>query len=260
MKLALKLTLGLALVAGLAVAAVGSRFIVSASKHPNALWHIVHDVCAPTQKATGKPGPCIAVDLAGGYAVLKDLRGETQVLVIPTQKITGIESAALLEPSSPDYWADAWAARRYVEGYAHKAIPRDDIALAVNSVYGRSQSQLHIHVDCVRADVAAALQANLPRLGPSWSRFSLPLPGGRYRAMWLAGADLGGRDPFKLLAGGAPGAKTHMGDETLVLVGITRPDGAPGFVLLAHRANPAIGDDGHGEYLMDHHCKVLGAG
>ena len=257
MSLVWKTSFGVIIVGALIAALLGARLVASASRHPNALWHIVHDLCVPAEVATHKPGPCVAVDLAGGYAVLKDLRGQTQVLVIPTQKITGIESEALLEPSSPNYWADAWAARTYVEGYLHRPIPRDDLALAVNSVYGRSQSQLHIHVDCVRPDVVGALKTNLPRLSSRWSRFSLRLPGGRYYAMWLPGAELGDRDPFKLLAEGQVGAKAHMGDETLALVGITGPDGAPGFVLLAHRANPALGDDGHGEYLMDHHCKVL---
>ena len=46
-------------------------------------------------------------------------------------------------------------------------MPRDDISLAVNSVYGRSQNQLHIHIDCVRSDVRNALRAADPTIrGP----------------------------------------------------------------------------------------------
>jgi CDP-diacylglycerol pyrophosphatase len=35
--------------------------------------------------------------------------------------------------------------------------PRDTISLALNSEFGRSQNRLHIHIDCVGADVRTAL-------------------------------------------------------------------------------------------------------
>jgi CDP-diacylglycerol pyrophosphatase len=258
MNLSWKSSLVALLIGGLVIAAIGARLVASARTNPNALWDVVHGVCVPAARTTRKPGPCAAVDLADGYAVLKDLRGATQVLVIPTERVSGIESAALLAPGSPNYWADAWSARSYVAGYAHRPVQRDDVALVVNSAYGRSQNQLHIHVDCVRPEVAAALKASLHRLGPSWSRFTLKLDGRRYRAMWLAGADLEARDPFKLLARD-PSARADMGAQTLAVVGITAPDGTPGFVLLSHAANLATGDNGHAEELMDHGCRVLGA-
>ena len=59
-----------------------------ANADPTALWTIVHDQCVPDQEASSDPAPCSLVDLdAGewhGYAVLKDLVGATQFLVIPT--------------------------------------------------------------------------------------------------------------------------------------------------------------------------------
>ncbi|HUZ11467.1 MAG TPA: CDP-diacylglycerol diphosphatase [Caulobacteraceae bacterium] len=254
-KLGSAILAGCVLVAG--VLAVG--VIASSAADPSALWQIVHGLCVPDERASHLPAPCAAVDLARGYAVLKDERGATQVLVIPTARVGGIESAAVLAPSAPDYWQDAWEARRFVERYAHRAIPRDDIALAVNSIHGRSQNQLHIHVDCVAAGVRRALRADLARIGPRWSRRSFDLAGRRYRAMWVAGADLGARNPFALLADGDPAARAHMGLETLALVGARRPDGTPGFVLLSDRADLAAGDNGHAESLMDHQCKVLSA-
>jgi CDP-diacylglycerol pyrophosphatase len=75
--------------------------------------------------------------------------------------------------------------------------------------------------------------------------------------MRLAGDDLGRRNPFKLLAIGDPAARADMGLETLVVAPVTLPGGAPGYVLLADRANPTAGDYGSGEELMDHTCKVL---
>jgi CDP-diacylglycerol pyrophosphatase len=189
--------------------------------------------------------------------VLKDQRGDDQVLVIPTARLSGIESPALLDPAAPNYFEAAWEARRYVERFAGQTIPRDDIALAVNSVDGRSQNQLHIHVDCVRRSVKQALDAALPRIGPGWSRFRLTLMGERYRARWVAGEDLGERNPFALLAED-PAARPRMGRETLAVVGAVK-DAEPGFVLLSDNADLARGDEGHGESLTDASCRVLRA-
>jgi CDP-diacylglycerol pyrophosphatase len=224
---------------------------------PDALWNIVSGQCVPSQQAKHDPAPCLSVDLAGGYAVLKDQSGATQVLVIPTTRVTGIESPALLDPAAPNYWAAAWKARDDVAALAHRDIPREDLALAVNSVYGRSQDQLHIHVDCIRADVRDALNAALDRVGPKWTPLDVSLAGHRYKAMRIAGEDLGDRDPFKLLAAGDPVAHADMGVETLVLAGAVFEDGSPGFILLSDRADPSTRDPAAGESLMDHGCQVL---
>lgn len=246
------------LCAALALASLGVTSCARAAD-PDALWKIVHDKCAPNQATTNNPAPCLAVDLADGYAVLKDIRGKTQVLVIPTAKITGIESPDLLAPSAPNYWRAAWAARTFVGKFAARDTPRPDVILAVNSIDGRSQNQLHIHVDCIDPQVRDALQAALPDIGPQWRPLNVDLAGHRYDAMRLPGDDLT-QNPFKLLADGDPAARADMGLETLVVAGVQFPGGAPGFVLLADHADLAAGDHGSGEDLMDHSCRVLGSG
>jgi CDP-diacylglycerol pyrophosphatase len=224
---------------------------------PDALWNIVNGQCVPSQQAKQDPAPCLSVDLAGGYAVLKDQKGATQVLVIPTTRVGGIESPALLSPAAPNYWADAWNARQDVEQLAHRDIPREDLALAVNSVYARSQDQLHIHLDCIRPDVRDALNAAIDRIGPHWAPLDISLAGHRYKAMRIAGEDLGDANPFKLLADGDPTARAEMALETLVVVGADFADGAPGFILLSDRFDPSMHDAASGESLMDHDCQVL---
>ena len=121
--------------------------------------------------------------------------------------------------------------------------------LAINSAYGRSQDQLHIHIDCLRPDVRTALRAT--RLGDDWSDLPAPLAG--WRARRWAGAGIGAgtgpmRDPFRMIA--TPAA--DMGRHTLVLTGAVDP---PGFVLLDRQAAPPL-DRGHGESLLDHQCGV----
>lgn len=228
-----------------ALLAVFALSAAPAHADPNALWTIVHDQCVPNQQQHGGPAPCADVDLPGGYAVLKDLVGATQFLLIPTARISGIEDPAILDAEAPDYFAAAWRARRFVEQRAGLALPRDLISLAINSAAARTQNQLHIHVDCARTDVREALGRNISGVGPEWATFPEPLVGQRYQAMAVAGEDLDGVDPFRLLANDAP----DMGAETLVAVGTHLTDGGPGFVLLA---NSAADGGGHGEDLQDH--------
>ena len=146
---------------------------------PDALWKLVHDKCVPGQEQKGDPAPCALVDLregdAKGYVVLKDLVGATQYLLIPTARVSGIESASLLAPEAPNYFADAWRERSYTERAAQHPLPRQTISLAINSAFGRSQNQLHIHIDCIRADVREVLQRQLAVIGTAGRRYPNPL-------------------------------------------------------------------------------------
>ncbi len=224
---------------------------------PDALWKIVHGQCVPNQQSTGNPAPCAEVNLAVGYAVLKDLRGATQYLVIPTAEIPGIESPALLQPDAPNFWAAAWAARHFVEEKAGRSIPIDDLGMVVNSAHGRSQNQLHIHVDCVLPAVKRAVVADERQIGPGWAPLDAELAGHRYRAMRLLEADLATHDPFKLLADGDSEARADMGRETLAVLGAHFPDGSDGFILLSDRADLVGMDVASSESLLDHDCTVL---
>ena len=242
------------------LAAVGLMIGLTAPRasaaNPDAIWHIVHDQCAPDMAAKGAPAPCDAVDLAGGFAILKDLHGATQLLLIPTDRITGIEAPEILAPGAKNYWQEAWSARPIFQRRAGRPVPREDVALAINSKYGRSQNQLHIHIDCVRADVRQTLDANQRLIGSSWSVLNVDLAGRRYRARRVEGADLGSSNPFRLLAED-PQARADMGRETLVVIGASFQGGKPGFVLLSDRADPLRADIGHGEDLLDPTCKLL---
>ena len=212
----------------------------------------------PDEKDNHSPRPCEEVNLAGGYAVLKDIVGNTQFLLIPTTRVSGIESPKILAPNAPNYWEAAWQARRFVDERARRTLPRNDIGLAINSISGRTQNQLHIHVDCMRLDVIAALREHASAIGPTWTKFPVPLAHHQYMAMRLAQPNLDNVNPFVLLADGVPGARADMGHETLVVVGDTY-QGHDDFVLLAGHASPATGNWGVGEQLQDHSCAVATA-
>ena len=242
-----------------AIAAAASAPLVAAAPtgHPNALWRVVHGLCLRDKRFSGLPVPCLAVDRAKGVAVVPDPGSPTQVLLVPTVRIIGIESPALQNPDSINYWQAAWDARRWFERRAGRNAPRDRIAMAINSASSRSQEQLHIHVDCVRPDVRDALIRNQAEIGYAWKPLSFQLMGEDFLARRLDGADLGDRDPFKLLARGDAFAREHMALETLVVVGAVFADGSPGFFLLSDH----VGSRGHnaafGERLLDHRCALL---
>jgi CDP-diacylglycerol pyrophosphatase len=223
----------------------------------DALKKIVVDQCVPNMKAGGGPAPCAAVDLAGGTAVLKDIKGKTEFLLIPTKIVSGIDDAQILAPDAPNYWQAAWAARKFVEARAGKPVPRDDIGLAINSAYGRSQNQFHIHVDCVKAGVKQSLTANMGKIGTAWADLDVDLAGHRYRAMRIDGDDLTGKDPFRLLADSDLAVRADMGRQTLAVIPATLADGRNGFILLNDRTNIAALDFASSSNLLDQDCAVL---
>ncbi|MCV7012868.1 CDP-diacylglycerol diphosphatase [Mycolicibacterium madagascariense] len=234
--------------------------VAHADGDPSALWHIVGDRCVPNEVAHGDPAPCAEVDLAQGSAVLKDLVGPTQYLLIPTVRTSGIDDPAVLAPGRPNYFAAAWRARSFVDATAGFALPRDWLSLAINSAFARSQDQLHIHVDCVSRDVHRALQDQAAAVGPTWAPFPVPLAGHRYDARWVGGDALDGVDPFTLVANEIPGARADMAARTIVVVGALGADRRAGFVVLTDHADPATGDLAEGEQLQDHElCPQLAA-
>lgn len=231
--------------------------VVSAAGDGDALWRVVHDICVPDRRLTGLAAPCVKVDLRRGYAVVKDPESPTQLLVVPTARVTGVEDPKLLDPDAPNYWALAWENRGLLDRRARRPLPRAQIGLVVNSAYGRSQNQLHIHLDCVRADVTDAVAAQLDEIGPDWKALDADLGGRRYLVRWISDADLAAEDPFKLIAHGRDPA--DMARQTLVLIGAQSPLRGAGFVLLVDQADRETGDTGHGEDLLDHGCSHASA-
>jgi CDP-diacylglycerol pyrophosphatase len=215
---------------------------------PGSLWHVVDSLCVPAKKAGTNPLPCLEVDLERGFAVL--VVDTLHILVVPTRRMAGIESPELLDTGSPNYWDYAWQFRGHIRDAVTPQLKSNDFAMAINSVDGRSQDQLHIHLGCIRPDVQAALQIYEPSIGTTWSRLPFAVVGQRYRIMRLNQTELGTADPFKLVAGGIAGARGNMGGQTIVVAGAKFRDGATGFYLLASASTP------NGESLLDYKCSV----
>lgn len=211
----------------------------------DALWNIVHNKCVVATK------PCTVVNTAEHYALLKDLRGVAQHLLIPTDKITGIESPALLDPNTPNFFNDAWKEQTEVDAKLPHPLPRDEVSLAVNAQNARSQNQLHIHIDCLSVESHKALLKVADQLGTTWQPLPVEIAGHHFKAEKVEGETLGSYNPFLELAKTLKDPATDMAKQNLVVVGANFSNG-PGFIVLTDEAAPLHG----GEDVQDHTCAI----
>ncbi|AMG56846.1 CDP-diacylglycerol diphosphatase [Pantoea vagans] len=220
-------------------------------KNSDALWQIVSEKCLPHQQSSEDPAPCQRVDQPHRYAMLKDMNGPLQYLLIPLDKITGIESPRLLQPATPNYFALAWHERTLLA--QRRGSPIDDrvLSLAINSQYGRTQNQLHIHLSCLRADVRQQLDQLTPQLGGQWQGITLRKH--RYWLRTLTADELSQLSAFIRLADERPEARTEMGKYGLALAELS--DGR--LVLMAIERNWLLLNSGSAEELQDHACQLI---
>ena len=223
------------------------------SSNPNALWNIISQKCLPNQRSNGKPAPCAQVDEQQGFVVLKDMNGPLQYLLMPTARITGMESPALLEPATPNFFSQAWAARHYMAEKYGKPIDDSNVSLAINSQYGRSQNQLHIHISCLLPEVKNRLIKDGAAMGYNWQQLPDKLLGHTYLARKVTPAELNQRGAFRILAEGVPEADKKMGHYGMAMVSLQGGD----FLLLASERDLLKLNNASTEEIQDHKCAVL---
>ncbi len=239
-------------VVGLAVAQGADRGL---------LWRVVQ-TCVVNARITGGSFPCLDVNISrgveAGFAVVRAPLEATHIVVVPTARVEGVEASQLLEPSAENYFADAWAARHYVTERISRPLAREDIGMALNSLPGRSQDQLHIHVNCLQAGVRDALKRSASDIhANTWSRLPFTFHNDRYWVMRLKSADLKGINVFRLVMDGLRIPEADRPKVTIVLAGAA-DRGEEGFYLLSLVAARARRDQGHGEFLLDHTCAAAG--
>ncbi|KAF1044242.1 MAG: CDP-diacylglycerol pyrophosphatase [Herbaspirillum frisingense] len=231
-------------------------FVCSAPAHaanPHKLCEIVSEQCVPHMQAGSGPQPCAAVDLERGFVILKDLVGPAQYLLMPTRRLTGIESPELLAANAPNYWAYAWQQRFRVGEKLGRTLSDEQLGIEVNSAAGRSQLHLHLHIDCMRRDVAASLADH--RADPLGQWMSWYVEGHRYWVMRLPADALQDRNPFKLAADRNAYAAANMASQSLLLTGARFADGSTGFFLVNMPVNFDQQEQGSAEVLLDHDCR-----
>lgn len=237
------------------IAAITAYALQPKIRNPDALWQIVSQQCVPHQRQLNSPKPCVEVNTQAGFVVYKDRNGTLQYLLMPTEKITGIESPELLSAATPNYFVQAWQARHYMAlKYGHP-IDNQNISLAVNSELGRSQNQLHIHISCLSAKVKKALADQSDSFRPSWQPLPKGLLGHDYLARQITPSELTEQGAFRLLANGVQGAAENMGKYGLAMTSLPNGD----FLLLATKRDLTDLNLASIESIQDHSCSVLPA-
>ncbi len=184
--------------------------------------------------------PCTLVEASRGFVVIKD-RDRTKPyawLLVPSTDVTGIEDPAVFEAPVAGFWQIGWqVGRRLVPA------PPEGLGLAINSVAGRSQNLLHIHVSCVAPEARAAL-ASAP-IGTDWAAEPfIEVEGQRFNARRVDRLE---PSPFLLLRD-LPGAAEDMGGQSLAVIGAA--DG--GYFLVTNSTAPGVAAET--EALLDETC------
>jgi CDP-diacylglycerol pyrophosphatase len=222
------------------------------------LWQVVR-ACVANQHLTSAAFPCLEVNeesgSANGFAVVRVPLERTQIVIVPTARIKGVEDALLQSSTAPNFFEDAWEARQYVIDRAPRRLGREDIGLSINSKEGRGQDQMHIHVDCVKRNVSSALQHADAKLSfTRWSPVRVGLEGSRFFVLKLRGDDLKGINVFKLAARGLAVNPQDLGNMTIAIIATSFSDGQNGFYLLATLAGPSAKPI-QAEDFLDHTCQ-----
>lgn len=242
----------IALTAGLIGLVVAYPASAGSDPTRDVLWMALK-TCVLAKRLANRTFPCLAVDLGDGErpgtAVLRAPGEPTHIVVMPTDTVSGLESSPLRGSRGVSYWKAALAARHFVTNSLPKHVLEGDIGLAVNSARGRSQDQLHIHLDCLRPKVLDALDAHGRAIGRNWAPFPVPLASDRFQAMRVRAADVETFNPFAALTT-LPGRRDLT--RTTFAAVATRPnDPEPGLILLAYRGRQASAED-----IMDHGCAI----
>lgn len=238
-------------VAGIVLTAGCASIALNFKRNSDALWKTVSLKCLPNQNQNHDPTPCRKVDVRNGFVVLKDRNGPLQFLLMPVEKITGIESPILLNPSTPNFFAEAWRSRHYMEEKRGAPIADSAVAVSINSQRGRTQNQLHIHISCLRPDIRQRLDTLSASLTDLWQ--SEQLGEHVYQVRAVTRDETKKMSPFIRIANELPGAREEMFKYGIAIAAL--PDGRRALMVI--KRNLLLMNKGSAEELQDHTCSIL---
>jgi CDP-diacylglycerol pyrophosphatase len=202
---AISVVVTIAVAAAIAWATAGSAIF---NLRSNALWQI-EQTCLANTAGTAEP-PCVATDPMEGYVLLKDRKGSNHFLLLPTKRLSGIESNELLSGTLPNYFELAWNSRKLLSADRRVPVRDQDVLLAINSKFGRSQGQLHIHIACVKQSVGDLLDRFDSTITEAWAPFPVDLEGHDYIARRVTLSQFETVGAFRIVALGMPRAAMAM--------------------------------------------------
>lgn len=68
------------------------------------LWQTINQQCIPEFKNGSLQSPCIKVDQQHRYVIYKDIKGPLHDLLLPLDKISGVESPILQQKNTENYF------------------------------------------------------------------------------------------------------------------------------------------------------------
>ncbi|WP_244479669.1 CDP-diacylglycerol diphosphatase [Methylobacterium sp. Leaf111] len=230
--------------------------LANLNPYRDVLW-VALQGCLLTNKTTGRAFPCLAVDLGDkerpGTAVLRAPGQPTHTVVMPTAPVAGLEAPQLQQAAGNVYWKAALAARSYVLSALGGRLPVEQIGVAVNAENGRTQDQLHIHLDCIKPTVEAALRRYAPHLRATWTAFAVRLEWSYFMARRIDAAEVDSFNPFAALMQ-LPGRNPDLRTTSFAVFAASPDDPNKGYYMLAYQAPKA-----HAEMLLDHGCATAPA-
>lgn len=186
------------------------------------------------------------------FGIFENNRAPFHYLLVPRQKTCGIESPMFWQSGSMPWFGEAWRLRS-VFANARKVsggVPLARVGIAINSVPGRSQGQLHVHISCVAQDVARQLAAAGGQISADWQPLMLDTVSGpqRYLARRLPGNQIT-PDLFAQLAASHPDLAASEGNATAfaATVDFRLESGAETVVLVGQYG---VQNQGHAEDLL----------
>lgn len=231
------------------LSAVSCRYAFGADR--DVLWSKVSHQCLPHYVTTGTYHPCALVDLDSRYVLYKVDSDDYQYLLMPTDKILGIEDERLLSDDAPNYWYLAWQARPLLGEKLKKRLKERDIALTVNASNARSQDQLHIHISCLAPAVRLALSMlDVRRVGDEWAKDPIVINHHSYYFKKMGLAQLKTANLFRDIRAGLTDRGFTMAYAGAALVNVDRDT----FLVLA---SPGSAEHGvSAEEIQEHQCSV----
>lgn len=237
---------------------LGGIFLLTGCARSDALWGVVDNLCMTNYQQTRNPAPCQQVYMmqgkGEGISIIQNPRHPYHFILVPTVATAGIESSRLLANSTPDYFGYAWLMRYRLAAVYGRPVPDDMLGMAINSAYGRSQNQLHIHLTCLREDVRRQLLAERPYIKDEWQPLPDKLLGHQYYSRSVLQPTAMGIYPVRSLARDFHLSSAELAEYGVAMVS-TNFNGQPGFILLTTKRER--GNRASVESLLDKNCEIL---
>lgn len=227
------------------------HFQALGSSGRNFLWEKVQKCVANQQGNPPKPDPCLYVDINNRYVVANGSHS-VEYLLLPTDKITGIENPSVSTQNKPYYWQYAWeTAKTYIPQIKPKIKNPAQYGLAINSKQARGQDQLHIHISCINKKVSKELEQNDNNIpNGSFKNFILTLNNNKYNIMKLTNNSLeASNNPFYLVKKSLHSSQ-NMADQSIAVAGRSKG----GFYIV--NTESSGGYQAAAEKLLDEDCST----